>query len=154
MLTFLNNVGAALLVPLLVNPAPKPDCQLDRLVYVSADDRAIGQFVAATHDYVAYGRHGALINERAAEIFRFRLRVSRWAHRLDATQALADPRAGGRTRLGAPGVAAAALPELPDEIEYRLSGAHLLLVDRRTNAVIDLLPHAFGERWGRWQDEP
>lgn len=51
--------------------------------------------------------------------------------------------------LEAPGVAVAALPELPDELRYTLHGTALLLVDRRTNAVVDVLPHAFREGWGR-----
>ncbi len=149
MTTFLGHVGAALLVPALVTPVPRPDCQFDRLTYVSADYRAIGRFVAATHDYVAYGKHGAIFNEQASEIFRFHLRVSRWLHRYDATETLADarradPQAGRAFR--APGIAAAALPELPDELEYRLAGPHLLLIDRRTHAVVDLLSDAFDER--------
>jgi hypothetical protein len=149
MFTFLTHAGAALLVPALLTPGLRPECQLDRLTHVSADDRAIGRFLAATHDYVAYGKQGAIFNERAADIVRFRLRISRWLHRYHATETIEDgARAGFRPGdvLAAPGVIAAALPVLPDELDYRLAGPHLLLIDRRTNAVIDLLSDAFGER--------
>ena len=33
-----------------------------------------------------------------------------------------------------------ALPELPDELEYRSSGTVLVLVDTHANLVVDLLP--------------
>ena len=149
MFTFLTHAGAALLVPALLTPALRTDCQLDRLAYVSADDRAIGRFVAATHDYVAYGKQGAIFNDEAAEIFRFRLRISRWLHRYQAIETIGEgARAGaqGYGVLAAPGIVAAALPQLPGQLEYRLAGPHLLLIDRSTRAVVDLLPDAFGER--------
>jgi hypothetical protein len=151
MFTLLTYTAATLLVPALMTPPQGAGCQLDRPTYVSADDRAIARFTAATHDYVAYGTHGPIFNADAAAIFRFRLRISRWLHRYDATLTLADaPPIGrhGHRALAAHGPAAA-LPELPDELEYRLAGPHLLLVDRHTNAVVDLLPHAFEEGWGR-----
>ena len=147
MFTFLTYAGAALLVPALFTAPRGPDCQLDKLTYVSADDRAIGRFTAATHDYVAYGKRGALFNDEAAAVFRFRLRVGRWLHRYHATTTLSDTADRWRHGAAAPGVAEAVLPELPEELAYRLAGRHLLLVDRRTRAVIDLLPDAFGEHW-------
>ncbi len=149
MFAFLTHAGAALLVPALLTPGPRTECQLDRLTYTSADDRAIGRFIAATHDYVAYGKQGGIFNDDAAEIFRFQLRISRWLHRYHATRTIDDGAGTGAKRHGvlvAPGIAAAALPELPDQLEYRLAGPHLLLVDRRTRAVVDLLPNAFGDR--------
>jgi hypothetical protein len=150
MFTFLTHAGAALLVPALLAPGPRTECQLDRLTYVSADERAVGRFIAATHDYAAYGQRGVIFNDEAADIFRFRLRISRWLHRYHATETIADgARAGTKGVLAAPGIAAAALPELPEALEYRLSGPHLLLVDRRTRAVVDLLPDALGERVAR-----
>jgi hypothetical protein len=33
-----------------------------------------------------------------------------------------------------------ALPELPDELEYRSAGTVLLLVDHHANLVVDVLP--------------
>lgn len=146
--------AAALLLLPVIAPAsltPRVPCQLDRLTSVSADERAIQRFVASTHDYVAGGSHGRIFNDEAAQIFRFRLRLGRWLHRYHAFEAL-DRGPLGTTKPhaaeSAPGVVAAALPDLPDDLEYRLAGAHLLLVDRRTNAVVDLLPHAFDLRWG------
>lgn len=149
MFAFLTHAGAALLVPALLTPGLRTDCQLDRLTYLSADERAIGRFIAATHDYVAYGKQGAIFDDEAATIFRFRLRISRWLHRYHVTAAIDDKAGTGPKRHGvpaAPGIAAAALPELPEQLEYRLAGPHLLLIDRRTHAVVDLLPDAFGER--------
>jgi hypothetical protein len=145
--TFLTHAGAALLVPALLTPGLRTECEPDRLTYVSADDRALGRFIAATHDYVAYGKQGAIFNDRAAELFRFQLRISRWLHRYHAAETITDGERAGTKHHGvpaAPGVVAAALPELPDELEYRLAGPHLLLIDRRTRAVVDLLPDAFG----------
>lgn len=147
MLTFLSHAGAALLVPALLTPGLRTECQLDRLTYASADDRAIGRFIAATHDYAADGKQGAIFNRDAAEVFRFRLRISRWLHRYHAIETIAEgARAGTRRHgaLAAPGIVEAALPELPEQLEYRLAGTHLLLIDRRTHAVVDLLPDAFG----------
>ncbi len=148
MFGFLTTAGAALLVPTLLTPGLRTECQLDRLTYVSADDRAIGRFIAATHDYVAYGKQGAIFNDRAAEVFRFQLRISRWLHRYHAIETITDGARMGTTHhgaLAAPGIVAAALPELPEELEYRVADSHLLLLDRRTGAVVDLLPDAFGE---------
>jgi hypothetical protein len=150
MFTLLTHAGAALLVPALLTPGTRTDCQLDRLTYSRADDRALDRFTAATHDYLAAGKAGAVFNDEAAEIFRFRLRVTRWLHRYHAIETIDDgARAAGghRDKGAAPGVAAAALPELPEELEYRLAGPHLLLIDRRTHAVVDLLPDALGQGW-------
>jgi hypothetical protein len=151
MFTFLPHAGAALLLPALLTSPPGPPCPLDGPTYVSADERAIARFTAAANDYVAFGKQGAIFNDDAAAIFRFRLRISRWLHRYHATQTIADlARAAGTTshaRLTAPGVAEAALPELPDELGYRIAGSHLLLLDGRTHAVVDLIPDAFSEGW-------
>jgi hypothetical protein len=145
MFTLLSYAGAAVLVPALLTAPRAQDCQLDRLTYVSADDRAVARLTAATHDYIAYGKHGGLFNDEAAAIFRFHLRISRWLHRYDATTTITDTAAHHAAT--APGIAEAALPELPEELAYRLTGPHLLLIDRHTHAVIDLLPDAFGARW-------
>jgi hypothetical protein len=150
MFTLLTLASAALLVPTLVAPAPRLECQLDRLRYISADERALDRFTAATYDYVAYGHHGAVFNEEAAAIFRFHLRIARWLHRYHATDTIAD-----RARLahrhhgaaGAPRFLEEVLPELPEELAYRLAGPHLLLIDRQTHAIVDLLANAFEEGW-------
>jgi len=34
------------------------------------------------------------------------------------------------------------LPDLPDEVEYRILGSTLLLVDRKANLIIDFIPNA------------
>jgi len=35
-----------------------------------------------------------------------------------------------------------ALPKLPDDIEYRFLGRHLILYDTRTNVILDRIPCA------------
>ena len=37
-----------------------------------------------------------------------------------------------------------ALPALPDELQYRLVGGHLVLIDIHAGLVVDILPHALG----------
>ena len=37
------------------------------------------------------------------------------------------------------------LPRLPDRLQYRLHGRHLLLIDRDTSAVIDILDDALAQ---------
>ena len=36
----------------------------------------------------------------------------------------------------------AALPRLPDDIQYRFSGRHLILLDMRANVILDRIPYA------------
>jgi hypothetical protein len=48
----------------------------------------------------------------------------------------------GKTRSTMPGVVLAQLPELPDGIEYRFIGPHLILYDSKANTIIDRLPNA------------
>jgi hypothetical protein len=36
----------------------------------------------------------------------------------------------------------AALPRLPDDIQYRFLGRHLILLDTRANVILDRIPHA------------
>ena len=150
MFTLLTLAGAALLVPTLVAPAPGFDCQLDRPRYISADERALDRFTAATHDYVAYGHHGPVFNDEAAGIFRFHLRIARWLHRYHAMDTIAETARLAHSQHGdaaAPGILEEALPELPEELKYRLAGPHLLLIDRRTHAIVDVLANAFEEGW-------
>jgi hypothetical protein len=52
--------------------------------------------------------------------------------------AAGDRLTAGRTAL-VPKALAAVLPEVPADLDYRLAGADLVLVDLRTNVVIDLL---------------
>jgi hypothetical protein len=48
----------------------------------------------------------------------------------------------GATRSTMPGVVLARLPRLPDGVEYRFLGRHLILHDVRANTIIDRLPYA------------
>jgi hypothetical protein len=34
------------------------------------------------------------------------------------------------------------LPGLPDEVDYRILGSALLLVDRKANMIVDFIPNA------------
>ena len=48
----------------------------------------------------------------------------------------------GKTQATMPGSLLARLPQLPDDIEFRFVGAHLILYDVRTNTIMDRLPDA------------
>lgn len=48
----------------------------------------------------------------------------------------------GKTRSTMPGIVLAQLPPLPDGIEFRFIGRHLILYDTRANTIIDRLPDA------------
>lgn len=48
----------------------------------------------------------------------------------------------GKTFSTMPGLVLARLPGLPDDIEFRFVGRHLILYDVRANTIIDRLPHA------------
>jgi hypothetical protein len=48
----------------------------------------------------------------------------------------------GKTRSTMPGIVLASLPRLPDDIEFRFLGRHLILYDTRANTIIDQLPNA------------
>lgn len=48
----------------------------------------------------------------------------------------------GKTRSTIPGIVLANLPQLPDDIEFRFLGRHLILYDMRANIIIDRLPNA------------
>jgi hypothetical protein len=41
-----------------------------------------------------------------------------------------------------PGTILAALPALPDDVEYRFLGRHLILLDIRANVILDEIPYA------------
>lgn len=138
--------GSALLAPILGGAPALPSHQLNRLTYASADDRALARFAAATHDYVAYGKQGALFTPDLAPIFAFRLQVARWLRRHDTFETLDTHALVDAVWPGHRPEYLAALPELPDELDYRIAGPHLLLVDRRTEAVVDLLCHVLRER--------
>jgi hypothetical protein len=48
----------------------------------------------------------------------------------------------GKPRSTMPGIVLAQLPPLPDGIEFRFIGPHLILYDTRANTIIDRLPDA------------
>lgn len=92
---------------------------------------------------------GAIFTPLAGNAFRARLRIA------TSPDGCAPPAAAGK----APGVNAApggavavppcysaVLPALPDELEYRMAGEALLLVDRHRQVVVDVLPAAFPSR--------
>ena len=41
-----------------------------------------------------------------------------------------------------PGTILAVLPQLPDDVEYRFLGRHLILLDIRANVILDRIPYA------------
>ena len=52
----------------------------------------------------------------------------------------------GKTHATMPGSVLARLPQLPDDIEFRFIGPHLVLYDVRANTIIDRLPDAISAR--------
>ena len=48
----------------------------------------------------------------------------------------------GKPRSTMPGIILAHLPNLPDDIQYRFIGRHLVLYDSKANTIIDRLPNA------------
>jgi hypothetical protein len=48
----------------------------------------------------------------------------------------------GKTFSTMPGLLLAQLPELPDDIQFRFVGRHLILYDVRANTIIDRMPNA------------
>ena len=48
----------------------------------------------------------------------------------------------GKTFSTMPGLILAELPELPDDIQFRFVGRHLILYDVRANTIIDRMPNA------------
>jgi hypothetical protein len=48
----------------------------------------------------------------------------------------------GKPYATTPGILLQTLPQLPDDIQYRFVGSHLILYDLRANTIIDRLPNA------------
>ncbi len=137
-------VALALLIPALLGTAAR-HAEPTALSHAhSADGRTVARFVEAVYDYAAIGRTGPIFTPEVAEILRFRLRFTHWLYRYNALETMDDRalRAHSQPRPG-PSILSA-LPQLPGDVEYRLHGNALLLVDRRTHQVIDVLDHALG----------
>ena len=109
----------------------------------SADHRTVARFVEAVYDYTAFGRTRPIFTPEVAEILRFRLRFTRWLYRYNALETMGDARQTDSQQGPGPSILSA-LPQLPGEVEYRLHRNTLLLVDRRTRQVIDVLDNALG----------
>lgn len=137
-------VATVLLVPTLLAQVSSHECPPARLFQRICDDRALTRFVEAADDYVAFGRTRSIFDPEAAEVLRFQLRFTRWLHRYDAVETLSEPAPTTPVRRGPDSFLLSALPPLPDRIEYRFHGRHLLLVDRNTRQVIDILDDALG----------
>ena len=136
-------LALALLIPALLGAAAR-HAEPTSLSNAPADHRTVVRFVEAVYDYSAFGRTGPIFTPEVAEILRFRLRFTRWLYRYNAVEMM-DDRALQTHRQQGPGPSiVSALPQLPGEVEYRLHGNTLLLVDRRTRQVIDVLDHALG----------
>ena len=132
-------IAFGLLASMLALPAVANECE-----HASADERAMARLLDATRDYVAFGRTAPFFTPEVAEILRFQLRLTRWLHRYDATETPSDlSSAKPVTNHEAAGLLDA-LPRLPDQLEYRFHRRHLLLIDRRTRTVLDVLEDALG----------
>ena len=101
---------------------------------------------------------GALFKPCISELIRFRIARSLWVERYHTAEALAHarPRAADPPRVydgwfddGEPApwqTVLWELPALPDELEYRFAGRHLVLVDAHAGLVLDVLENALPER--------
>ena len=125
-----------------------------------ADEQAIIQFQRAADSYAFSHRQierrgaaqvgmreGALFTPMVAAVFRSRIQAARSGGCAvpDSGVDFVVPRAGasvGSTTLVPPCIIAA-LPKLPDELEYRRSGIALLLADAHLQIVVDVLHAAF-----------
>lgn len=135
-------VALALLIPSLLGMAAR-HAEPTALSHArSADHRTVARFVEAVSDYAAFGRTGPIFTPDVAEILRFRLRFTRWLYRYNALETMGDRALQNHSQQGPGSSILRALPRLPVEVEYRLHGNTLLLVDRRTRQVIDVLDHA------------
>ena len=106
------------------------------------DERALARFADAVRDYAEFGRNGPVLTTESAEALRFQLRFTRWLYRHDPVETLGDPASSVHLDSRQWPTAFDALPPLPDQLEYRRHGRHVLLVDRRTRMVIDILEDA------------
>jgi hypothetical protein len=111
----------------------------------TADERAVARFVDAARDYATFGKTTAIFTPEAAEVLRFRLRFTRWLYRYNPVETLNDLAPAKRVRTQPDAAMLDALPRLPDRLQYRLHGRHLLLIDRDTSAVIDILEDALAQ---------
>ena len=145
MLAFTNPaLAVGVLVPALLAPGSPSECPSGRLSQRITDDRAVACFVDAAHDYVSFGKTASIFNSEAAEVLRFQLRFTRWLYRYNPVETLSEPAPATHSKRSPDVSVLSALPRLPDQIEYRFYGRHLLLVDRHTHQVIDILDDALG----------
>ena len=61
---------------------------------------------------------------------------------------------GGKPLSTVPPNILAVLPRLPDDIQYRFLGRHLILLDTRANVILDRIPYAIQCRGPRCIDPP
>jgi hypothetical protein len=136
--------------------------QLARLappLQVTADPVQLHAAVDSLREAIRLARHtaqtGDIFTPAVASMFRHRIDWGLWD--LDVTELLAEmeedaepcaprPVVNGRFPWSSgnaiwPSVLAA-LPELPEELEYRFVGADLVLIDIRANLVVDVLEDA------------
>lgn len=104
-------------------------------------------------------RPGAIFNRDVSELIQFRIGLTLWLHRYHTADALSEvphavravpPRVndwwfGEDEAVPWPSVVWE-LPALPEELEYRFAGRHLVLVDVHANLVVDVLENALPER--------
>jgi hypothetical protein len=137
----IGHSAATLLAIALVAGAPAG--RPARSSHHTDDERAVARFVEAVRDYNEFGRNGPVLTTDAAEALRFRLRFARWLYRHNPVEALGDEMAPAHADSRHWPSVLDALPPLPERLEYRPHGRHLLLVDRRTRMVIDVLADAW-----------
>lgn len=103
---------------------------------------------------------GVIFNPGVTPLFRMRIEKAVWVNRYEMGDALPDLATGGGAvtvpainawwmweQESAPWASLIwELPALPDELEYRFRGRHLVLVDTHANLVVDVLENALPEQ--------
>jgi hypothetical protein len=100
-------------------------------------------------------RPGAIFNPAVSELIYFRIGRAWWLERYHTAGALAETPAGvprvndwwfGDDDATPWTAVVWELPGLPEELEYRFAGRHLVLVDWHAGLVVDVLENALPER--------
>jgi len=136
----------------LFQPLPPLNVTNDgQQIHVAVEARA-----AALHVARAHAQMGDVFNSTVSALFRSRIRDAFAAAHDDPARLLAEmtedgdtvhpPVVKGRfswsTGCATPPAVLAALPSLPEELQYRFVGVDLALVDTEASYIVDVLPNA------------
>ena len=122
---------------------------------VTQDVRAIRKAQRALAKKIRVARHGAkqgdiftpAIGMEFREVLRLEMDADTWAAIMDDNPGEFSNRINGtypgkRPLSTVPANILARLPRLPDDVQYRFLGRHLILHDTRANLILDRIPYA------------